>query len=587
MTLQDVQPDLTTKSSYLNVVKILSFVVMVVGVLVMLGWILNVPVLETMLPNSVTMKFNTALSFVFGGLSLFFIARTVEGKQGISQIALPASDLIISLTILGILGSIFLNVNIGIENIFVQESGTAAQSSAPGRPSMATMFNFVLIIIVGILASYDYSKTRSASKWMGVAILAVGCTSVIGYITNQPSLYFYIPGYSTAMAPHTSILFVMLGTGMWLLARKQFPLKDIHSIKLGKRLVSLFIITSIVPSIFIGIMMHNAVRNTMEKGNFGIEILTITVISGIVMAIFSILISKSILRPIYALNETSKKIAGGDFEAKAVETSGDEIGELAKSFNKMIAAIKTNEQLKIETEKLKDMDKTKEEFSSMVTHELKTPLIPIQGYSELLLDGSFGDLTQEQKESIQVIHDSSLRLNHLIQDILDVHKMELGKMRLDIQETTTKYLVDNCIATFKNDANSKGISLVSDVQEVSLKCDTNRILQVLNNLVSNSIKFVPKQTGRIEISTKQNNGSIIFSIQDNGIGIPKDKQANLFQKFYQVDTSLVRKSAGTGLGLAICRGIVEIHKGEMWMESEEGKGSKTYFSIPMEGLIQN
>src|ERR1700756_1619009 len=116
MILQDVRSDLTVKSSYLNVVKILSFVVMVVGVLVMLGWIFNVQVLETMLPNSVTMKFNTALSFVFGGLSLFFIARTVEGKQGISQIALPASDLIISLTILGILGSIFLNVNIGIEN---------------------------------------------------------------------------------------------------------------------------------------------------------------------------------------------------------------------------------------------------------------------------------------------------------------------------------------------------------------------------------------------------------------------------------------------------------------------------------------
>jgi signal transduction histidine kinase len=117
-----------------------------------------------------------------------------------------------------------------------------------------------------------------------------------------------------------------------------------------------------------------------------------------------------------------------------------------------------------------------------------------------------------------------------------------------------------------------------------MKCDPERILQVINNLVSNAVKFVSDQNGRIKVSARSENGSVVFVVEDNGIGIPKEKQQNLFKKFYQVDASLRRSTGGTGLGLAICKGIVEAHNGKIWVDSDEGRGTKFYFSIPIGGM---
>lgn len=172
----------------------------------------------------------------------------------------------------------------------------------------------------------------------------------------------------------------------------------------------------------------------------------------------------------------------------------------------------------------------------------------------------------------------------LIQDIFDAHKLELGRVRLHKEEIDAQLLVHQCVNTLEPSANEKGIQLVRNVDtNLKLKCDQKRILQVLNNLVGNAIKYVREKDGRIEVSAKQYNGSVVFSVKDNGIGIPRDKQENLFKKFYQVDTSLTRQPGGTGLGLAICKGIVEAHEGRIWVDSEEDKGSTFYFSIPAAG----
>jgi signal transduction histidine kinase len=244
---------------------------------------------------------------------------------------------------------------------------------------------------------------------------------------------------------------------------------------------------------------------------------------------------------------------------------------------------KLNKELQIANERLKEVDKIKDEFSSMVAHELKSPLAPIQGYSELLMKGKLGELNERQKNSAKTIFDNAVRLLRLIQDILDARKLELGKLKHYLRDTSTKEITDSCINAFKTEAESKGITLVNGTQNIPLKCDPERIIQVLNNLVSNSLKFVLPNQGKIKINTKLENGSVVFSVKDNGIGIPKGKQEGLFKKFYQVDTSLGRKSGGSGLGLAICKGIVELHGGKIWIESEEGKGTAIYFSIPKDG----
>lgn len=287
-------------------------------------------------------------------------------------------------------------------------------------------------------------------------------------------------------------------------------------------------------------------------------------------------------------------------------TSTDEVGSSAENFNSMIDVIQsrtnelntknkvlaeTNERLTLLTtqlrniaDKLHEIDVAKSEFTSMITHELKTPLVPIQGYCELLLDGTLGELTKEQKEKIQIIHESAISLSQLIQDVLDVHKLELGKMKFDICETSAKELIDRSIKRFMPVAETKHIKLVADIdEEIRLECDPERILQVINNLVSNAVKFATQNKGRVHIHARRDNGSVLFIVSDNGIGILREKQQNLFKKFYQVDASLRRNAGGTGLGLAICKGIVEAHNGKIWVESEEGKGSTFYFSIPVGG----
>jgi len=241
-------------------------------------------------------------------------------------------------------------------------------------------------------------------------------------------------------------------------------------------------------------------------------------------------------------------------------------------------------RLKKQAEKLREIDIAKEEFSSMVTHELQTPLVPIQGYCEILLKGMLGELSEKQKEKIQIIYRNATRLLRLIQDILDAHKLEMGKMQFDMNDASTQVMIEQCISAFKPLADAKKVALVDGTSAaLKLRCDERRILQVLNNLVSNALKFVPEQGGIVVISAIKHDGSVMFSIRDNGIGIPKEKHQNLFRKFYQLDTSLRRTTSGTGLGLAISKAIIEAHNGKIWLESEEGKGATFFFSIPVRG----
>lgn len=243
-------------------------------------------------------------------------------------------------------------------------------------------------------------------------------------------------------------------------------------------------------------------------------------------------------------------------------------------------------ELDLRARQLKEVDDAKEEFAAMITHELKTPLVPIVGYSELLADGTLGELTPVQKEKVRLMHDSAVSLSRLISDLLDIRKLELGKMKFDVLETTVKEIVKPAVDTFRPLAESKQISLTYSVEpdgkssDPVLSCDARRIQQVLNNLISNSVKFVPEKTGVIEVTARRNGNSVEFAVKDNGIGIPEEKQAGLFRKFYQADTSLRREVGGSGLGLAISKGIVEAHNGKIWFESKLGTGSTFYFSLP-------
>lgn len=313
-----------------------------------------------------------------------------------------------------------------------------------------------------------------------------------------------------------------------------------------------------------------------SKNDFANRIFYVLAISsGSVFVSVAFVIRRS-LSPITKMMDASRRIQKGEYGIQVEHKSEDEVGSLVKSFNLLSTAMKAK------IEQSKEIDKAKDEFLAMITHELKTPLVPIQGYSELLLDGTLGQLTEEQKEKIRVMYQSSLSLSQLIQDLLDVRRLELHQLKFNKVSVNVEQLVSDAILIMVPSVEKAGVTLKVQIEKpINVTCDPDRIIQVLTNLIKNAIRFVPEQKGIIEVGVREDGNEALFSVKDNGIGIPKNMQEGLFKKFYQVDTSVRRKSEGTGLGLAICKGIVDGHGGKIYVESDAGKGATFYFTLPL------
>ncbi|MFQ5781907.1 MAG: ATP-binding protein [Nitrosopumilus sp.] len=233
---------------------------------------------------------------------------------------------------------------------------------------------------------------------------------------------------------------------------------------------------------------------------------------------------------------------------------------------------------------LKAIQKTdvlKNEFASMITHELKTPLTPIRGYCEMLKEDSLGKLTDEQLECISTIDSNASHLEQLIADILDAQKLDMGRMVFHKQSFPVGSFFTDLKKNLQTLMIPKQITLtINPMEEGTVFSDEQRLKQVFYNLVRNAIDFVDVY-GLIEIGiATKGKDSFIFFVKDNGKGISVGKQKDLFKKFYQVDTTQTRRHGGTGLGLVICKGIVEGLGGKIWFVSKEGEGTSFYISIP-------
>ena len=279
-----------------------------------------------------------------------------------------------------------------------------------------------------------------------------------------------------------------------------------------------------------------------------------------------------------------KKKDGSSFPALLTPTNlFDESGKLVGR-NVVIKDISELHQTKKLVKELEDVDRLKEEFLSMITHELKSPLTPIIGFCQVLRKPNMlGPLNAKQLDAVETILSNATRLKKLIGDLLDAQKLDLGKMKFENLEIKVEEMLERIASSFRYTLKEKNIEFVNhNTEKIIVKSDRDRIEQVLTNLIYNAIDFVPKQTGRIEINASTQGDSVLFSVADNGVGIPLEKQENLFQKFYQANTSHDRRHGGSGLGLSICKGIVEGLGGKIWVKSKEGMGSTFYFTIPKE-----
>ncbi len=302
----------------------------------------------------------------------------------------------------------------------------------------------------------------------------------------------------------------------------------------------------------------------------------IQVVSGVDIAIFVVIIIviRKSLNPLALITHGLSRVKDGVYGEKIDYTAKDEVGEIVEAYNIMSDTIRQKE------EEARKTDIAKDEFLAMITHELKTPLVPIQGYSDILLSEHLGKLNPKQKERLSIIKSSSTSLLDLISDLLDAQKLELGQLRMIKSDNSIKNTIEKAVESLKPQAVEKNVKIISNPPNIIILHDSERITQVLTNLIKNSLTAVKSKTGIITIEVQDLPSEIIINVKDNGMGIPDDKQKDLFKKFYQVDASLTRERGGSGLGLAICKGIVENHGGKIWLESTLNVGSTFSFSIP-------
>ena len=316
---------------------------------------------------------------------------------------------------------------------------------------------------------------------------------------------------------------------------------------------------------------NNVIINQSSEGQMVIQVLLIVDIAVFFLVLYMIRQSFS---PLESITKALSKVKEGVYGEKIDYSGTDEVGELVNNFNIMSDTIKEKEQ------EAKKTDIAKDEFLAMITHELKTPLVPIQGYSDILLSEHLGKLTDKQRERINIIKSSSEALLSIISDLLDAQKLELGQLRMRKENHNIKETLEKVIETIKPESESKNIKINLNSENIMLDYDSDRISQVITNLIKNSINAIGSDSGKIDVTVENHPAEVKISVKDNGVGIAPEKQKDLFKKFYQVDASLTREKGGSGLGLAICKGIVENHLGTIGMESIPNQGSTFYFTIP-------
>jgi signal transduction histidine kinase len=285
-------------------------------------------------------------------------------------------------------------------------------------------------------------------------------------------------------------------------------------------------------------------------------------------------LSWSLIGPIQSIDGRLAAIAAGDFEGKVEVENRDELGALAGNVNRM------NDQLRNLYAELEEASRHKSEFLANMSHELRTPLNAIIGFSEVLRDEMVGPVNEKQAEYLDDIISSGHHLLSLINDVLDLSKVEAGQVELEVHPFSLREALERGVVMVRERATEDGVRVALDTDpEVDVvDGDERRIKQVIFNLLSNAVKFTPSG-GEVDVSATRINGEVRVAVADTGPGIAPEDRARIFEEFQQTETGVGHRE-GTGLGLALSKRFVELHGGRIWLESEVGHGSTFTFALP-------
>jgi signal transduction histidine kinase len=321
-----------------------------------------------------------------------------------------------------------------------------------------------------------------------------------------------------------------------------------------------------------------------------------------VAVVLSLLLVRRLVRPIKRMQVAAAGIGAGAYDERIELERNDELGALADEFNRMAASLQESqrglenkveertrelqvalEQLAEKTRELEVASAHKSEFLANMSHELRTPLNAIVGFSQVLKEGLFGSVNEKQDEYLDDILSSADHLLSLINDILDLSKVEAGQVELEIAPFSLRESLERGVVMVRERAMRHAITIGSELDPAAdlVEGDERRIRQVVFNLLSNAVKFTP-EGGRIDVFTARKDGRILVSVSDTGPGIAREDQERIFEEFQQARAQNGERPEGTGLGLALSRSLVELHGGRIWVESEPGEGSTFTFTLPVE-----
>jgi signal transduction histidine kinase len=405
----------------------------------------------------------------------------------------------------------------------------------------------------------------------------------------------YVIDSGGTLIAHPDISLVLRKTDMKSLPQVAALLQQKHQ-PLGRNLKGeeVFSAHAAIPTVHWTVFVESPRAEVLAPLYTSIVRLGLVLAGGLLLAILaSFLLARALVRPLRALQAGAARIGQGELEQRIEVHTGDEIEGLAEQFNKMGADLQASYaglERKVEerTRQLERANQHKSEFLANMSHELRTPLNAIIGFSEVLIERMFGSLNDKQLEYLQDIHSSGRHLLSLINDILDLSKIEAGRMELELAAFDLPVLLNNCIILVRERASRNGLALRVEIEDGlgEWVADERKVKQIVVNLLSNAVKFTPAggsvtlRAHRVTGALGEEGSHVRIAVIDTGVGIAPDQQALVFEEFRQAPGDHLRKSEGTGLGLSLAKSFVELHGGSLGVESVPGQGSTFAFVLP-------
>ncbi|MGR5999446.1 sensor histidine kinase [Bacillus cereus] len=307
---------------------------------------------------------------------------------------------------------------------------------------------------------------------------------------------------------------------------------------------------------------------------FPILFVSLLLLAILLIGLLSYLVSRSVIKPIFVLKGATEKIKEGNLDFQIPVTSHDEIGQLNQGFEEMRKRLK--ESIEMQTQ----YEENRKELISNISHDLKTPITSIIGYVEGIKDG-VANTPEKMDKYLTTIHTKARHMDTLIDELFLFSKLDLNRVPFQFETVELNTFMQELIEEMQMDLSKEGIevNLQLHASPLYVTADCEKINRVISNLIHNSVKYMDKEEKKITVTVSSDNNKVIVKVMDNGSGIESDTLPYIFERFYRAEQSRNSSTGGSGLGLAIAKQIVEEHGGEIWAESELGKGTSIFFSL--------